>query len=98
MAMDRKTWQLKKFKNCIMYCSKDNLHAYIWHSSGKLYVGDVSPQGSPFTKEGQGLELIPNSSLYRGEFKESKKHGFGILTLSNGCVYKGQWSNGDREG
>lgn len=35
---------------------------------------------------------------YDGEYRHGQRHGFGVLTWPDGCVYKGQFFNGLRHG
>lgn len=35
---------------------------------------------------------------YRGELREGKYNGYGVLTLKDSIVYSGQWKNGKRHG
>ena len=35
---------------------------------------------------------------YRGELREGKYNGYGVLTLKDSIVYSGQWKDGKRHG
>ena len=35
---------------------------------------------------------------YKGEYKNGKKNGYGILEFSDGKKYKGYWENGKKTG
>eukprot|EP00747_Dinoflagellata_sp_TGD_P127037 gnl/TRDRNA2_/TRDRNA2_174350_c8_seq5.p1 gnl/TRDRNA2_/TRDRNA2_174350_c8~~gnl/TRDRNA2_/TRDRNA2_174350_c8_seq5.p1 ORF type:complete len:1071 (+),score=162.67 gnl/TRDRNA2_/TRDRNA2_174350_c8_seq5:166-3378(+) len=35
---------------------------------------------------------------YRGQWREDRKHGYGVLFYSSGGVYVGQWENNDKNG
>ena len=65
------------------------------YKDGSNYNGDFF-EGE---KHGYGTETFPsNQGFYKGNFKEDKKDGEGILELTNGYKYKGSWCNGKREG
>lgn len=42
---------------------------------------------------GHGTLVWPSGTRYAGTFKDGKKHGRGVLTLSNGSVINGFWEN-----
>ena len=35
---------------------------------------------------------------YKGEWKDGKKHGQGILTYANGGKYEGEWKDNKKHG
>jgi hypothetical protein len=37
-------------------------------------------------------------SVYKGEWKDNKRHSYGIQIWSNGNKYEGEWAHGNREG
>lgn len=39
-----------------------------------------------------------NGDRYLGQWKDSKKHGFGTYYWSTGDVYKGEWLDGQQHG
>jgi hypothetical protein len=45
-----------------------------------------------------GNKLWQTGQVYKGEWKNNKKHGYGIQVWSNGNKYEGDWANGLREG
>lgn len=38
------------------------------------------------------------TGIYKGEFIEGKKHGYGVYEFKNGLKYKGEYRGGVREG
>jgi hypothetical protein len=54
-------------------------------------------------QNGQGVHTVEHAdgtqfSTFDGEFKDGKKHGRGVLTLSSGTKYDGEWQDGKRHG
>lgn len=43
-------------------------------------------------------QIYACGSVYHGNFRESKKEGFGILKLSTGDIYEGDFLKGSRHG
>eukprot|EP00347_Sterkiella_histriomuscorum_P014581 403360337 len=39
-----------------------------------------------------------NDAVYHGDFKEGKRHGFGVMRYFNGRIFEGSWSNDLRHG
>ena len=55
--------------------------------------------------EWEMLKQLPNfavksykDSVYRGELKDSKRHGKGVITYNSTRVYEGEWENDKRHG
>jgi hypothetical protein len=48
--------------------------------------------------DGYGSYYYSDGSVYDGFFKNSLRHGPGIITFSGGGSYTGNWVNGNREG
>ena len=44
------------------------------------------------------LWSILAGSVYKGEFRASKREGSGVETHGNGDLYEGQWQSGKKEG
>lgn len=50
-------------------------------------------------KRGRTLEIAYKSGVvYRGEIKDGKEHGRGIMEFPDGEVYEGEWKDGDMHG
>jgi hypothetical protein len=52
-------------------------------------------------REGQGKMIYPNDrsyNQYKGDWHNDKWHGKGILIVSDGSRYEGEFKNGDRHG
>lgn len=57
-----------------------------------LYQGDWLDDR--ITGEGKRYELEePCAGSYEGHFKDCKRHGHGIFTADNGCIFEGEWSD-----
>lgn len=48
--------------------------------------------------EGINIKRYADGSVYEGEFKDSKKNGYGILKYSNGFRYEGNWKDDNHNG
>lgn len=48
-------------------------------------------------KDGQAY-IIKGDTTYRGNIRQGKYHGFGVLTIKDSIVYAGQWVAGKRQG
>jgi len=69
------------------------------HGSGLYFYStntDVQPN-APYLGNGSGednkllLAMQRGGGVYKGDFKENCRHGFGIYTLPDGSVYDGEW-------
>ena len=65
----------------------DNKHHYI----GQYVKGKKIRQGI-------GIEISENYSIYEGWWKNDKKHGLGRLVDADGTVYEGRWEKGISKG
>lgn len=43
--------------------------------------------------KGKGTYYYPDGSVYKGEWKDGKHHGYGTYEFSNGTIYEGEWQN-----
>lgn len=91
---------VKKYKNCVVFSITSNTsECILWHFSGKFYMGGwKAGQPGEGEKHGEGLEVIPEKYIYKGQFLNGKKNGTGILKLVNGNIYDGQWIQGLKNG
>ena len=39
-----------------------------------------------------------DGGVYRGEWRDGKKHGLGVYTYPNGAKYEGRWFNNLKQG
>lgn len=46
----------------------------------------------------EGIHTYPDGSIYKGKFSNWRRHGKGIMTLSNGDSIEGEWINDIPEG
>lgn len=58
------------------------------------------PQNDPnkitlAVKEGTGTYRYPDGRIYKGEWKNDKRHGQGTLRFPDGRIKKGNWKNGN---
>ena len=63
---------------------------------GAVYVGEwlVNTQ----VKQGRGLSIWPDGSLYEGYWRDGKACGKGRLIHADGDVYVGSWKNDKADG
>ena len=62
---------------------------------GNKYYGEWDELGR---KDGKGIQLYTNDSLYEGYWKEDKRNGRGRLIYDKGNVYNGEWKDGKQHG
>lgn len=71
-------------------------------SNGDMYEGNSRIFEDGEKRHGFGSYLYANShdtyKQYRGQWREDKKHGHGVLFYRNGGVYAGQWLNNQKHG
>ena len=61
------------------------------------YVGELAP--GTYMAHGQGVYTEKDGSRYEGEFKQGKRHGYGVYTnVHDGSTYRGYWEDGMRHG
>lgn len=58
------------------------------------YLGEVQDGKA----NGAGVGIWPTGSIYRGFWKNNRRHGEGTIESHNGEKYEGQWTEGKREG
>ena len=93
---------VKKYKNCV-YFGLDQDRNILLNYEGRLYYGGwkefLNGEGE---KYGDGIEFQPNKYLYKGQFKEGKRNGFGILKVytqsKKAIIYVGQFIDGSKHG
>ena len=63
---------------------------------GAVYVGEwlVNTQ----VKQGRGLQIYKDGSLYEGYWRDGKACGKGRLIHADGDVYVGSWKNDKADG
>lgn len=71
--------------------------------NGDMYAGTCSHIGGSDRRHGLGAYVYASSTheaykQYRGQWREDKKHGFGVLFYRNGGVYVGQWDTNQKHG
>lgn len=44
------------------------------------------------------MKYFPDGGLYRGDFKQGLRHGWGYMKYANGFVYIGKWYKDQRQG
>jgi len=44
--------------------------------------------------DGKGEFIWVDGRVYKGEYKNDKKHGYGEFHWADGRIYKGNWKNG----
>ncbi len=48
--------------------------------------------------DGQCIISWPNETIYKGQFTNGQKEGYGIFYFQDGSSYEGQWKNGKKHG
>lgn len=48
--------------------------------------------------EGRGVLKYQNGKVYKGDFKNDKRHGLGIMSWPDGRIHQGLWENGKKHG
>jgi len=72
-------------------------------ANGDVYAGNCVLFDGGEKRHGAGVYSYSNGThmtykQYRGQWREDKKHGFGVLLFRNGGVYAGQWENNQKHG
>ena len=66
----------------------------MWPNCAKYVGGFVNDQ---MTGSSSSLEY-GDGSVYSGEFKDNKRHGYGTFTFKDGGRYEGPWINDLKDG
>jgi hypothetical protein len=77
--------------------AEGRLHGYarvVGGDDGNEYMGGFV-RGK---REGEGIEIWSDGSVYCGGWRADREHGFGELVTLNGFHYKGSWAGGMRDG
>ena len=66
-----------------------------WDYSGLFRFQQLRVRGRNMSREleGEGVEIIPGTHFYKGEFFKNKKSGYGVVIRGNGDKYRGYWKN-----
>lgn len=73
-----------------------------WHEpmlevSGARYEGQINIKSQE--KEGFGIQIAREESIYEGQWKSNKYHGIGRMISGGGkYIYEGQYENGKPQG
>ena len=62
---------------------------------GSIYLGEFNYEG---IKDGEGIEISAEGSVFKGGFVKGLKEGHGLMILSNGDHYVGSFKRGFMEG
>lgn len=72
------------------------------HGLGKYKCGDEWEYEGSFSNNemtsSKGTIRYRNGEVYQGDFKDGKKHGFGIYKWTDGSVFEGWYSEDRKEG
>ena len=87
----------------MLVVSKDNHKYLVPRYRPPVLPPQPAKSGAPHFKKGQtdgGYYIYVSSSgnKYAGNFKDGKRHGYGIATYLDGEVYNGEWRCGRRHG
>jgi len=64
--------------------------------ASSLYPVNKCVQGDCL--DGHGVYKYSSGAVYRGEWKEGRRHGYGELLLRDGTLYRGEWKEGRMDG
>lgn len=64
--------------------------------SGSSYVGEWRKDTN--VREGRGVQVWPDGSLYEGYWQDSKANFFGRLLHKDGDIYQGEWLDDKADG
>jgi hypothetical protein len=72
---------LRKYKNGL-YLQLEPDNNIIWYYDGTFYFGSWSMSlSNEGVKNGFGFEYVPQKYYYKGEFKDGKRHGKGVMKV-----------------
>lgn len=99
---DQTVLKVKKYKNCT-YFGIDSDNNIILHYEGKVYIGGWKEfNNGEGEKSGDGVEYLEGKFIYKGQFHQGKRNGFGVLKTYNSSkkatIYIGQFSEGNKHG
>ena len=84
---DIQSGNLKRIKKILAQSAADMLR------DGEILSQVVIKHEAGDTLDGYGIRVLPDSTLYAGDFLGGHRDGVGILRWSNGHSYHGQWLN-----
>jgi hypothetical protein len=99
---DQTVLKVKKYKNCT-YFGIDGDHNILLHYEGRVYFGGwrefMNGEGE---KAGEGVEYQQGKFVYKGQFRDGKRSGAGVLKVFNSAqkasVFVGQFVDGLKQG
>ena len=66
------------------------------YKNGDRYLGQWDPDSN--TREGQGVEVYINNSIYEGYWIDDLYNGHGRMIYPDGEIYEGEWLDGNKHG
>lgn len=66
------------------------------YKDGGIFITDrvvMQDKKNPSYREGRGLMIFSDGSLYEGDWQKDKQDGFGRHIHLDGDVYEGQWKD-----
>ena len=60
--------------------------------------GEITYKAGVPTEDEFGIIYFENFKTYKGNFKQNKRNGNGVLVYSNGDEYNGEWLNNEKNG
>lgn len=87
---------VKKFEIDIVQAKRDAEKVIYTKVNGVsyVYIGQfLEKYESKYIKQGKGT-LTNGIELYKGDFENDVRHGFGIQVFEGGVSFKGRWENG----
>lgn len=82
---------------------RDSRRMSVHFANGDVYTGNCVLFEGGEKRHGLGTYVYSPGThetykQYRGQWREDKKHGYGVLFYRNGGVYVGQWENNQKHG
>lgn len=79
--------------------SRTDLRSFFFTDNRPIFFYRDEPSAARVSRiNGLGVELIPDGSIYAGEFTEGIRNGRGVMKMPGMCTYGGDWVQGTYHG